>query len=261
MRRNDAEQVYSSRITYSIFLHLPALVIINLMSFILNIDTSLDTAHVCISYKTDVVGAAVNYEQKDHAAWLHSAINLLLQQAAIKTEALNAVAVVEGPGSYTGLRVGMAAAKGFCYANELPLILIPTLTLMASGTVRQIKKIFNETEVKKKLICPMIDARRMEVYTALYTTEMQTLLAPCAMVLSKNSFDDWRKTNEIIFTGNGSKKWQINFAEKIDYIQAHAYDVNDLVLHSYKSYLQSNFVNTAYADATYLKDFYTGKKV
>jgi tRNA threonylcarbamoyladenosine biosynthesis protein TsaB len=107
----------------------------------------------------------------------------------------------------------------------------------------------------------MIDARRMEVYTALYTTEMQTLLAPCAMVLSKNSFDDWRKTNEIIFTGNGSKKWQINFAEKIDYIQADAYDVNDLVLHSYKSYLQSNFVDTAYADATYLKDFYTSKKV
>lgn len=231
------------------------------MGFILNIDTASDTAHVCISQEAVVVSAAVNYQQKDHAAWLHTAINAMLQQAGIGTHQLKAVAVVAGPGSYTGLRVGVAAAKGFCFANDVPLILIPTLALMAKGTIRQISNLNNEQRVvKKRLICPMIDARRMEVYTALYTEALLPVLEPCAMVLSKNSFADWEATYDIIFTGNGSIKYKNLFAEKIDCVLCDAYDVNDLVLYSYQSYLQSNFTDVVYSEPSYLKDFYTYQK-
>jgi tRNA threonylcarbamoyladenosine biosynthesis protein TsaB len=120
------------------------------MSLILNIDTALDTASVCLANQKEVLQFSVNEDQKDHAAWLHQTIAELLQKGGYSIKDLDAVAVSIGPGSYTGLRVGLATAKGFCYALQIPLITVNTLKLIA----------FAAKDEAIDLICPMIDARR-----------------------------------------------------------------------------------------------------
>ena len=131
---------------------------------LLLIDTSLGTATVALSRDDKVLFSEENKISKEHASWLHTAIGRLLAEADMTLAELKAVAVIAGPGSYTGLRVGMAAAKGFCYALNIPLITRNTLEVMAES----MKSV---AEKKKALICPMIDARRDEVFTALYSLE------------------------------------------------------------------------------------------
>src|SRR5215208_5364975 len=138
------------------------------MSFILNIDTALETASVSLANNGRMLQSLVSESQKDHASWLHPAIKILLEKQGIGMDQLVAVGVSNGPGSYTGLRVGLSTAKGFCYALNIPLITIGTLKLMA----------FSARDEAEDLICPMIDARRMEVYTAIYTGEMAELIKP-----------------------------------------------------------------------------------
>ncbi len=129
---------------------------------LLLIDTSQETATAAVSREGKVLFSEENKISKEHASWLHTAISRLIAEADITLGELKAVAVVAGPGSYTGLRVGMAAAKGFCYALKIPLITLNTLETMAES----MRTLAVE---KKALICPMIDARREEVFTALYS--------------------------------------------------------------------------------------------
>jgi len=113
---------------------------------------------------------------------------------------IDAIAVTNGPGSYTGLRVGLSSAKGLCFALNKPLILLNTLEVMALASIEQPE---NST-----LFCPMIDARRMEVFTALYDRNLSVVIAPCAMVLDNQSFIDKLANNKIVFSGSGSSKLQ-----------------------------------------------------
>ncbi len=136
---------------------------------ILLIDTAQETATAALAEAGRVLFSEENINAKDAAAWLHPAIGRLMEQAGKTVRELEAVAVVAGPGSYTGLRVGMAAAKGLCYALKIPLITRNTLQVMAAS----MRPVARE---KKALICPMIDARRDEVFTALYGTDMQEIL-------------------------------------------------------------------------------------
>src|ERR1700709_1068647 len=129
---------------------------------ILLIDTSQETGTTALAEKGEVLFSEENKIAKEHASWLHVAIGRMLAEAKITVRDLEAIAVVAGPGSYTGLRVGMAAAKGFCYALKVPLITQNTLRVMVESMIPA-------AEEKKALICPMIDARRDEVFTALYT--------------------------------------------------------------------------------------------
>jgi tRNA threonylcarbamoyladenosine biosynthesis protein TsaB len=171
------------------------------MSIILNIDTAQETAFVCISENGKPKFVAENHSQNDHASFLHPAINELLKKAAISITELDAIAVTKGPGSYTGLRVGMSAAKGLAYTLQKPLITISTLELMAHDILTIIVD-------KESLICPMIDARRMEVFTAIYDCNLNATISPSAMILDESSFDDWLMTHNIFFTGSGSMKFQ-----------------------------------------------------
>jgi tRNA threonylcarbamoyladenosine biosynthesis protein TsaB len=171
------------------------------MSIILNIDTAQETAFVCISENGKPKFVAENHSQKDHASFLHPAINELLKKAAISITELDAISVTKGPGSYTGLRVGMSAAKGLAYTLQKPLITISTLELMAHDILTIIGN-------KESLICPMIDARRMEVFTAIYDCNLNATISPSAMILDESSFDDWLMTHNIFFTGSGSMKFQ-----------------------------------------------------
>src|SRR5665647_1745116 len=146
------------------------------MALILNIDTATESAIISISEKDKIIDSVTNSNQKDHASFLQPAIKNLLQKADLSINKLNAIAVTAGPGSYTGLRVGMASAKGLCYALKIPLITINTLEVMALSSLKQIHD-------PSALYCPMIDARRMEVFTAVYDHHLTEIIKPCSMIL------------------------------------------------------------------------------
>ena len=174
------------------------------MSLILNIDTAITTASISISIDGNILGEAFNTEQRDHGAFIQPAIQSIAKNKGISLTELSAVAVVAGPGSYTGLRVGMASAKGLCYALGKPLITIGTLEMLAYQAISQANINQNDMPI---LFCPMIDARRMEVFTAVYDKNLNTILSPSALIIDKDSFANLLLNNKIIFFGDGADKF------------------------------------------------------
>jgi tRNA threonylcarbamoyladenosine biosynthesis protein TsaB len=172
------------------------------MDHILNIDTATEEAQISMASDGIVVGAAVNRSAKDHAAFLQPAILRLSKETNIPLAELSAIAITAGPGSYTGLRVGLSSAKGLCYALNKPLITLNTLHALAASAAMEANKHGLKTE---SLLCPMIDARRMEVFTAVYNMQLEVIAAPCAMILQEGSFEAFNK-NEMNFFGTGAEK-------------------------------------------------------
>lgn len=217
------------------------------MSLILHIDTAVQTASVCLSDGETILATAVNPSEKESASWLHLAIQDILQRNNLSPSALSAVAVSAGPGSYTGLRVGMSAAKGLCYALSLPLISINTLQMMAAAV----------KEVSTNLLCPMIDARRMEVFTALYTPLLEEVMPSKNLILDEASFQDWLQQDSITFFGNGSKK----AADIIKHLNALFVTVTatakDMVPLALKKFEADQFADLAYSEPYYGKDFHS----
>jgi tRNA threonylcarbamoyladenosine biosynthesis protein TsaB len=220
------------------------------MSLILNIDTATETAHVSIAKDGIVLKDMFNKEQKTHAAFLQPAIKQILNDAAITLTEIDAVAVTEGPGSYTGIRIGMASAKGLCYALNKPLITINTLEVMANSVMQQLPIDSNT------LLCPMIDARRMEVFTAVYDTSLKNILSPCALILNNNSFQDLFDNYLVNFFGNGSKKWLAICPQKnaiFSDINISSRGMSELSLQRLNKNLLANI---AYSEPLYIKEFY-----
>jgi tRNA threonylcarbamoyladenosine biosynthesis protein TsaB len=172
------------------------------MSIILSIDTALPLAAVGLAHDGILLTERISEQQKDHAAFLHPAIESMLKETDINLSDLDAVAVTIGPGSYTGLRVGLASAKGLCFALQKPLISLCTLETMALQTQMNIS---NDSNVS--LYCPMIDARRMEVFTALFGSSMTCIIEPHAHILHPASFQEHLSNNIVCFSGNGSDKF------------------------------------------------------
>jgi tRNA threonylcarbamoyladenosine biosynthesis protein TsaB len=217
------------------------------MSLILNIDTAVETGSVCLSRDGECLWLALHHEQKLHASWLHIAITEMLVQTGHTIKDVNAVAVTIGPGSYTGLRVSLSAAKGLCYARNIPLITVGTLELLAFAAKNE------DTD----LICPMIDARRMEVFTALYDKNLETLLPPQEMLLSSQVFAEFLDLKRILFLGNGSKKLEgllTHRNARFGTIEANAAHMATL---SFAEFEKQRFADLVYTEPYYLKDFYS----
>lgn len=222
------------------------------MSVILNIDTSMGTAGVCLSREGNVLALAESQDQKNHSSWLHPAIRRLLSETGYGPADLQAVAVTAGPGSYTGLRVGMAAAKGFCYALGIPLIAENTLNMMAYAAREQLPD--------ADLLCPMIDARRMEVFTAIYRKDGGVLLPATAMVIDENSFSEFLSERSVSFFGDGSYKCKpLITATNADFVNP-AYHVGYLGKLSFLRYLQREFTGVVYSEPVYTKEFHSHTK-
>lgn len=216
------------------------------MAIILNIDTAVETASVCLVKDEGPPTFAINDRQKDHAAWLHPAIQKIIGDEGMALGDLDAVAVSMGPGSYTGLRIGLATAKGLCFALQIPLVPVNTLEMMAYATREQ----------DGDLMCPLIDARRMEVFTAVYDKKMAQLIEPKACIIDSSSFDSLLSSNRMIFSGNGSEKLKrvMNHPNAIfSHTIATAADMQDLSL---KYFTQKKFADLAYAEPEYIKEFY-----
>jgi len=220
------------------------------MALILNIDTAVEAASVCLAKDGKVLSIAKNERQRDHAAWLHVGIKEIFEKNNLEVGSIDAVAVTEGPGSYTGLRIGMATAKGICYALNKPLITLNTLLVMANAAKNE----------DAGLLCPMIDARRMEVFTAIYTKDLQIIAGPTAMTLDEKSFDEELKNHSICFFGNGSSKFQKITNYSNAFFKEISFDSTAMVSLSDEKFNKKDFADLAYAEPLYLKEFYTPSK-
>ena len=219
------------------------------MANILIIDTAVEVAGICLTQDGTLAGLAINREQKEQAGWLQPAILNLMNQASLQFSDLDAIAVAAGPGSYTGLRVGMASAKGLCYALSKPLIAINTLTIMANAA--------SKLATPHQLICPMIDARRLEVYTAIFDQKLNLVLDPLALILEPNSYDPWLVDQELLFFGNGSEKFRKICKNHHALFPDIQLDVTNCIDLAQEMFENKAFSDLIYAEPYYLKPFYS----
>jgi tRNA threonylcarbamoyladenosine biosynthesis protein TsaB len=258
---------------------------------ILLIDTSQETGTAALSQDGHILLSEENRIAKEHASWLHPAIGRLLSSANKTVRDLEAVSVVAGPGSYTGLRVGLAAAKGLCYALKIPLITQNTLEVMAESMRSAALEKSAETG-ERVLICPMIDARRDEVFTAIYDSDpstiyghrssvienpstvnrqpltnighrssviyrLSTTLPAQALILDKNSFERELTENSILFFGSGAAKWQkITLSPRAIFEPQRDMQQAFAIL-SQQGFEAGLFADLIYAEPIYLKEFFS----
>lgn len=218
-------------------------------AYILHIDSALPDALVGISLNGAFVSFRTNENQKDHASFLHLAIQDIMQEIGLTFAELKAIAVTIGPGSYTGIRIGLASAKGFCMAADLPLITIDNLYLLA-------KAAWLERSEKPTLYCPLIDARRMEVFTSLYDFELNELKSPHPHIISEESFRDLLEKNEILFVGNGTIKTTSIIKHPNAFFNAQTSIDKAFAQIAMEKYNTKTFENLVKASPLYTKEFY-----
>lgn len=220
------------------------------MSVLLHIDTAGEVGSIAVSKNEQLLGEKTNMQQVDHATWIHTAIEQLLQEVNYSLPQLDAISVTIGPGSYTGLRVGLSTAKGLCYALQKPLIAIPTLELMASAVKCE----------PQEWIAPMIDARRMEVYTALYDASLQVLQPAQALLIDAESFASMLQTQKVVFTGNGMEKFKkLCTAPTARFVVTQSL-ASAMIPLALDRFIKKDFAELAYTEPLYVKAFYTVPK-
>ena len=227
------------------------------MAKILNIETSTNVCSVALSENGKLIDYKESQEDKSHSTVLTVFIDEMLKQNNIQASQLDAVAVSKGPGSYTGLRIGVSVAKGICYAVDKPLIGVGTLQLMAWGVINSSKlDSLNIDDIKKVWFCPMIDARRMEVYSAFFDIDNKQKVKVSADIIDENSYKDLLDNRKIIFFGNGADKCKDIIKDRNAFFIDGAFpSAKDMIALSYQSFLDKNFEDTAYFEPFYLKDF------
>lgn len=221
------------------------------MSRILHIETSTDVCSVCLASEGKIISTRETSIERSHASILTVFIEELLREFEMKKESLDAVAVSMGPGSYTGLRIGVSAAKGICYGAEIPLIAIPTLEAMCIGALKH-----RHTIQEDALLIPMIDARRMEVYMAVYNLQLKKIRDTSANIIDKDSFQDLRTVHKLYLFGTGAAKLKDTFSQSnihfLDNIRLSSEYMVGIALERYK---EKQFEDVAYFEPYYLKDF------
>jgi tRNA threonylcarbamoyladenosine biosynthesis protein TsaB len=227
------------------------------MALILNIETSTIVCSVSVSRDGIVLAVKESREEKSHAKLLTIFIDELLKELNFKIDDLDAVAISKGPGSYTGLRIGVSTAKGLCYAKDKPLIAINTLQSMAKGLILK----FNSNELpvdnfEKAILVPMIDARRMEVYSAFFNSKGESVREVLAEIIDEHSYKDILSKQKMIFFGDGSEKIRETIQhEKALFINDIYPSSNDMAELSENAFQKREFENVAYFEPFYLKDF------
>ena len=227
------------------------------MAVILNIETATSLCSVALSLDGKVVSQRETFEDRSHAARLTVFIKEILAERKIAVSDLDAIAVGKGPGSYTGLRIGVSTAKGLCYGAELPLIAVSTLKILYKQVVVNPVYLIRDLLFKPDtLLCPMIDARRMEVFTCLYNARGEEVESPTARIIESNSYDDLLSRYTLIFFGSGMEKCRSILTRQhtvfIPDVNPHA---ASLALLAEDNYKQKNFEDIAYFEPYYLKDF------
>ena len=218
------------------------------MATILCLETATTNCSVALSVNGSVTALKEDYSnQYSHAERLHVFIEEVLQKANIEKSQLDAIAVSKGPGSYTGLRIGVSAAKGLCFALDIPLISIPTLDALASKVEAAIT------------VVPMLDARRMEVYSAVYSENKKQVRETLAEILDVNSFENLLAVGKTAFIGNGVAKFQeICSHPNAIFMPDELPSAKEQAVSAEEKCNAGNFENVAYFEPYYLKDFKAG---
>jgi len=232
---------------------------------ILQIETATTVCSVALAQDGQVLAFKQVDERNIHAEVITVFIAELLAANGITYAQLDAIAVSCGPGSYTGLRIGVSTAKGLCYALDKPLIAIETLESMAQGVIDNAMPLqlstFN-SQPSTLLLCPMIDARRMEVYTAIFNTNGEQLKPTAAEIIDGDSFNDLLKTNTILFFGDGAEKCRdvLGTNPNAKFLTGFTNSATYLTKKAAEKFLAKDFEDVAYFEPYYLKDFIAGKK-
>jgi len=221
------------------------------LAIILNIETATKNCSVSLSENENILALAeLNEGQFSHAEKLHTFILNVLVGAKKSMQDIDAVAVSKGPGSYTGLRIGVSAAKGLCFSLEIPLISIATLSSL-SNTIS-----VNKNEV----IIPLLDARRMEVYAAVYNHDHQEIRKTKAEIIDENSFLEFLEKGKVYFLGDGAEKCKEIITHKnAIFLDDNFPSAKEMVKLSSQKYKNKDFEDVAYFEPYYLKDFIAGK--
>jgi tRNA threonylcarbamoyladenosine biosynthesis protein TsaB len=249
------------------------------MSLILNIDTATEKAGVCLSRDGVSLFELQHEDQKNHAAFVQPAIQEVMLATGYTLQQLDAIAVTAGPGSYTGLRVGLATAKGLCFTLDKPLIMINTLEVMAKAAseisdlgsrISDLRATMSnqqseitdpESEIRDPrseiLFCPLIDARRMEVFTALYNANLEEVMPPAAMIITEESFATWLDQQPVLFSGSGHRKLQDILQHQNALFSTVEHRPSDLGALAALAFRENRLADLAYSEPFYLKEFFT----
>lgn len=220
------------------------------MTYILNIETATTNCSVSISKNGETLILKEDYDSKySHAERLHSYISDVIKEAGITQNQLDAIAVSKGPGSYTGLRIGVSSAKGLCYALEKPLISVPTLESLA-----------HQVLADSGIIIPMLDARRMEVYSAVFNADFQQQRETRAEIIDSQSFQNYLEKGPVYFIGNGVEKTKAIISHpNAVFIEKKLPSANEMSGLAFSKYKKGDFEDVAYFEPYYLKDFIATK--
>ena len=228
------------------------------IKMILCLETSTAVCSVSLVDNGNVIALRESLDGQNHAEKITIFIDEVMKEAGVAYKDLDAVATSMGPGSYTGLRIGVSAAKGLCYAMEKPLIAIDTLAAMANGFVSNQLSTFSFQ--LSTILCPMIDARRMEVYTAFFNEKLEKISDTEALIVDENSFMELKQNNHLYLFGDGADKLadlfenedNITVVEKFHCSAAYMAKLAD------EAFKNKQFVDVAYFEPFYLKNFVPG---
>lgn len=224
---------------------------------ILQIETATSSCSVALARDGNVLAFKELNERNVHAEVITVFIDSLIISAGIKYADLDAVAVSCGPGSYTGLRIGVSTAKGLCFALDKPLIAIETLSTMADGIIKQ----EGYKGADDILLCPMIDARRMEVFTAVFTAGGERVRPTAAEIIDENSFAGLLKNNKLLFFGDGAEKCRAVLSKNPNavFFPGFINSAAHLTRRATEKFNNKDFENVARFEPYYLKDFIAGR--
>ena len=226
---------------------------------ILCLETSTAVCSVALVENGKVIALRESLDGQNHAEKITIFIDEVMKEANVSYRDLDAVATSMGPGSYTGLRIGVSTAKGLCYAMEKPLIAIDTLAAMAWG--------FSDAETQRRrdaeptaILCPMIDARRMEVYSAFFNEKLERISETNAIVIDENSFMEMKQNSHLYLFGDGADKLASLFEndENITVVEKFHCSASYMAELADKAFKNNDFVDTAYFEPFYLKNFVPG---
>ena len=224
---------------------------------ILCLETATPVCSVALNESCCTIALRETEGQNAHSEKITNFIREVMEVAEIDYKQLDAVAVSKGPGSYTGLRIGVSTAKGICYAANLPLMAIDTLEAMAYG----MKAKFGSQITDNDLLIPMIDARRMEVYAAIFDANLNKINDTAALVIDENSFDELLKDHRLWLFGDGAPKLKKVFENQpnINIVDGFKPSAAYMLPLADKALRERDFVDVAYFEPFYLKDFIAGK--
>ena len=224
------------------------------MSLILCIETGTDICSVGIARDGELMSLRESDQGRDHAKQVAVFVDELLRETGVKPDELDAVAVGMGPGSYTGLRIGVSFAKGLCYGLNIPLLAVGSLEALTDVAIKDYEAGIIQVEGwDEALLCPMVDARRMEVYTQIFNSRCEAQSEVSAEIITEDSFSQWRAKGKLVIFGNGAAKCQEILPDAI-YIDV-APSARGLTRIAHQLFEAGKTVDIAYFEPFYLKDF------